>query len=73
MVYLGIWFLGQLWSGFADLGVSGAGIAFFAHIGGFLAGVVFYGIFASKRLVQIPEENGSWSNYRHSGHDDIWY
>jgi membrane associated rhomboid family serine protease len=41
--FLGLWFLLQLLSGVGSLGVSnaaGGGTAFFAHIGGFVAGVV---------------------------------
>jgi len=41
-VFLPIWFLIQLFSGLASLGVpngqEGGGVAFFAHIGGFVAG-----------------------------------
>jgi membrane associated rhomboid family serine protease len=41
--FLGIWFLMQLLSGVGSLGVSNAsagGTAFFAHIGGFLTGLL---------------------------------
>src|SRR3954470_1514895 len=41
--FLGIWFLMQLLSGVGSLGVSnaaGGGTAFFAHIGGFVVGVL---------------------------------
>lgn len=38
---IGLWFVVQLLSGFASLGVeSGGGVAFFAHIGGFVLGIV---------------------------------
>ncbi|GAB4529728.1 MAG: rhomboid family intramembrane serine protease [Anaerolineae bacterium] len=40
-IVLGLWFVLQLFSGFASLGVpyqEGGGVAFFAHIGGFVAG-----------------------------------
>ena len=43
VVVLGFWFLLQLIDGFASLGVqaeAGAGIAFWAHIGGFVAGML---------------------------------
>ncbi len=43
VVVLGFWFLLQLIDGFASLGVqadAGGGIAFWAHIGGFVAGMV---------------------------------
>ena len=41
--FLGIWFLMQLLSGVGSLGVSnaaGGGVAFWAHIGGFVAGLL---------------------------------
>ena len=41
--FLGIWFLMQLLSGFGSLGVTNAasgGTAFWAHVGGFVAGVI---------------------------------
>jgi membrane associated rhomboid family serine protease len=42
-IVLGMWFVLQLVNGFASLGAQaqyGGGVAFFAHIGGFVAGVV---------------------------------
>jgi membrane associated rhomboid family serine protease len=40
--YLGFWFVLQLLDGFGSLGVAGSqgGVAFFAHIGGFVVGVI---------------------------------
>lgn len=51
LLYIGLWFLGQLLSGTTSLMLSDAatGIAFWAHIGGFLGGVVLYKYFDSKR------------------------
>jgi membrane associated rhomboid family serine protease len=42
VVVLGLWFVLQLIDGIGSLGLAGAegGVAFFAHIGGFVAGVV---------------------------------
>jgi rhomboid family protein len=42
LVILGLWFLLQLVDGIGSLGLAGSegGVAFFAHIGGFVAGVV---------------------------------
>jgi membrane associated rhomboid family serine protease len=42
VIVLGLWFVLQLVSGFASLGAANAtgGVALFAHIGGFIAGVV---------------------------------
>jgi membrane associated rhomboid family serine protease len=41
-IVLGMWFVLQLFNGFASLGAGaeyGGGVAFFAHIGGFIAGL----------------------------------
>jgi membrane associated rhomboid family serine protease len=45
--FLGIWFLLQLWTGGVSLEHpdSGGGVAFFAHIGGFVFGVATGGLF----------------------------
>jgi membrane associated rhomboid family serine protease len=42
LVYLGIWFVFQLWSGSYSVlePESGGGVAFFAHVGGFIFGVL---------------------------------
>jgi membrane associated rhomboid family serine protease len=44
-VVLGMWFVTQLVSGGMSVGASGGGVAFFAHIGGFVAGMAFIGLF----------------------------
>jgi membrane associated rhomboid family serine protease len=48
--FLGIWFLSQLSSGLMSLGAAGAfgGIAWWAHVGGFLFGMVVVFIFARR-------------------------
>ncbi len=48
-VYIGIWFIMQLWSGALSLGFKSAGIAFWAHIGGFLSGIILYKFFLTKK------------------------
>jgi membrane associated rhomboid family serine protease len=54
---LGLWFVLQLVNGFASLGAAeyGGGVAFFAHIGGFVAGLVLTFIFMSI-VPQPPPE-----------------
>lgn len=55
IVVLGLWFVLQLVNGFGSLGAQsqyGGGVAFFAHIGGFIAGAVMAWIF--MRLVPQP-------------------
>lgn len=39
--FIGIWFLYQFVLGFASMGVRGGGVAYFAHIGGFIIGLLF--------------------------------
>jgi len=46
---IGIWFLFQLISGAGTLGASGGGVAYGAHIGGFVAGAVLVKLFAQAR------------------------
>ena len=47
---LGVWFLGQLLSSVA-MASAGAGIAFRAHVGGFIAGVLLVTVFTRGRRV----------------------
>jgi membrane associated rhomboid family serine protease len=53
LVVLGLWFLEQLAFGAAGLntggGGSGGGVAYFAHIGGFIFGLLFIKLFADER------------------------
>ncbi len=50
LIYIGIWFLMQLLSGTTSLMLSGSatGIAFWAHIGGFIGGLFLYRFFDSQ-------------------------
>lgn len=47
-----LWFVLQIFSGFASLstGIQSSGVAWFAHIGGFVAGIVLIKIMAAHRL-----------------------
>jgi membrane associated rhomboid family serine protease len=49
---LGYWFLLQLAGGFFSLGVASGGTAFWAHVGGFIAGIVLVKIFSDSDRVQ---------------------
>jgi membrane associated rhomboid family serine protease len=69
VLMLGYWFLLQLLGGLPSLGGEGGGVAFFAHIGGFLAGVLLIFVFRSpKRLAAHRRAFGSqrqlWSRAR---------
>jgi membrane associated rhomboid family serine protease len=49
-VILGFWFLGQVISGLGALGLQQAGgVAFMAHVGGFIAGMVLVRVFGIER------------------------
>ena len=44
------WFIIQIFSGVGSLGASGGGVAWFAHIGGFIAGIVLLTVMGGRRL-----------------------
>ncbi len=59
-IVLGLWFVVQLFNGAVSLGVetgASGGVAFFAHIGGFVAGLVLTWIFMML-VPQPPSEHG---------------
>ncbi len=47
--FLGFWFVYQFLLGLVTIGRMGAGIAFWAHIGGFVAGIVLLKLFLKRR------------------------
>lgn len=49
---LGYWFFIQLIGGLGSLGRTGGGVAFWAHIGGFVAGALLILIFQNPKLVR---------------------
>ncbi|MFZ2620798.1 MAG: rhomboid family intramembrane serine protease [Alphaproteobacteria bacterium] len=52
---LGMWFVYQAMASFGSLGQTGGGVAFFAHVGGFVAGWALIRFFAPK-----PQRTGLW-------------
>ncbi len=50
-IYLGFWALTQVWCGTASVFLADAcgGIAFWAHVGGFVAGMLLYRLFLKNR------------------------
>src|SRR5438067_1801734 len=57
VLLLGFWFLEQIYFGAADLSNplgGGGGVAYFAHVGGFLFGLALIGVFAVRRSPQPP-------------------
>jgi membrane associated rhomboid family serine protease len=57
-IYLGYWFLLQFVSGALTFRSSpaGGGVAWWAHVGGFLAGIAFLPIFRRKQRKDYPDE-----------------
>jgi membrane associated rhomboid family serine protease len=63
--FLGFWFVMQLFSGVASLSsVSSGGVAWWAHIGGFVFGLLVHRLFAPRRhpayLRRYPDEYWPW-------------
>jgi membrane associated rhomboid family serine protease len=68
LVVLGFWFVLQLFNGIASLGpeTASGGVAFFAHIGGFIAGLVLVFIF-TRIMPQPPAEDRRNLLYQRAG------
>lgn len=64
VIILGLWFVLQLFSGVGSLGVPDAqdmgGVAYFAHIGGFVLGMLLIGIFGGFRKPRLREPPPPW-------------
>ena len=64
VVFLGIWFLMQVYSGVASLSLPGAesGVAWWAHVGGFVFGLAAGGLFSigRKKRPDYPDEYYPW-------------
>ena len=58
LFFLGLWIAQQLFSGFAGLGGTGGGVAWWAHIGGFAFGVIA-GYFARNAVKAHNSKNNS--------------
>jgi membrane associated rhomboid family serine protease len=58
---LGFWFVLQLVSGGMSLGRGGGGVAWFAHVGGFVAGMALIGLFKNPRVrFFAPARHRGW-------------
>ncbi|HEX6726146.1 MAG TPA: rhomboid family intramembrane serine protease [Nitrospira sp.] len=61
-VVLGMWFITQLVSGGMSVGATGGGVAFFAHVGGFIAGMALIGLFKRKDVRFFSPGRSTWSS-----------
>ncbi len=57
-ITLGLWIALQLFSGWGSLGGEGGGVAYAAHIGGFIAGLILVRFFANP--VEAVEKRRKW-------------
>ncbi|MFQ5426664.1 MAG: rhomboid family intramembrane serine protease, partial [Gaiellales bacterium] len=58
------WFIFQLWQGgfglLAPGGIGTGGVAFFAHIGGFVFGIVTVNLFTHRRPPRYSPRRPAW-------------
>jgi len=58
---IGMWFLFQLIASVGSLGGGGGGVAYAAHIGGFIAGMLLIGLFKRPEVrFFTPARTRSW-------------
>jgi membrane associated rhomboid family serine protease len=67
---LGYWILLQLIGGFTSIGVVGGGTAFWAHVGGFVAGGLLVFLFRDPRLLAKHPYHG-WNQQRQA--TEAWH
>ncbi|MEK6682360.1 MAG: rhomboid family intramembrane serine protease [Nitrospirota bacterium] len=48
VIVIGFWIVIQFLSGAMSIGAKGGGVAYFAHIGGFISGIILVGLFKKK-------------------------
>ena len=67
MLLLGYWLAMQLLGGFGSIGREGGGVAFWAHVGGFVAGALLVLPFRKRELLERHPFHG-WSRQRLPSH-----
>ena len=62
ILLLGVWFLMQLFSGVGSLGAGAGvtGVAYWAHVGGFVAGLAIVALWRLVRRRPFSERPRSW-------------
>lgn len=63
-IMLGYWFLLQLFGSLPSLGSRGGGVAFAAHVGGFVAGCVLIFFFRKKDRMKKRKSRAVWNSWR---------
>jgi len=54
-IMIGLWIVIQLFSGFGSIGAEGGGVAYWAHIGGFVAGLVLTFVMRGMVRTNAPQ------------------
>lgn len=70
LFFIALWFVFQFFSGVSAFGASGGGVAYWAHIGGFIAGLVLVFLFRTPkpRAPTVPYHRPT--KQLHPWHDD---
>jgi membrane associated rhomboid family serine protease len=65
IILIGFWFVLQIVSGIFSVGASGGGVAYFAHIGGFTAGLLMtiVALRSTRRQKRAPEYHANYDDY----------
>lgn len=69
IMMLGYWIVMQLVGGFTSIGAKGGGVAFWAHIGGFIAGMGLIFVFKNEQLLARHPYRG-WNQNQHES--NVW-
>ena len=69
IMMLGYWIVMQLVGGFSSIGAQGGGVAFWAHIGGFVAGMGLIFLFKNEQLLKAHPYHG-WNQKEHD--TQVW-
>ncbi len=71
-IFLGMWIANELFSGFSSMGkAAGGGVAYWAHIGGFVFGVIIGFMFKEKGGVFLKDENAPIPEKPNTNNDDF--
>ncbi len=59
LLVLGLWFVQQALYSIYSIGGSGSGVAYFAHVGGFVFGLATVRLFANRKRVERQTERAA--------------
>ncbi len=71
MAMLGYWIVVQVLGGFSSIGATGGGVAFWAHVGGFVGGAALVWVFKDDELLLNHPYHG-WQSAQKTKAADVW-